>query len=238
MMLLDEVIAAHGGLDRWLQLQRFTIHTSVDGALFTHKGRAGALKDVVISGHTRDQHLCITGFPAANKRGVYRPDRVAIETLDGATLEVRDNPRSGFADHTDQTPWDDLHLTHFCGYAAWTGLTAPFLFVRPGFQTEELGPWQEDGETWRRLKVVFPPDIVTHSQEQIFFFDQNGLQRRMDFRATDIDGAHIAHYSWAHQAFSGIVLATLRRAVRVRDERTPISKPAYINIEIFDALFE
>src|SRR5271168_2881421 len=103
--LLDKVIAAHGGMDLWARIQRFTLHTSIDGDLFSRRGKAGVLKDVVISGHTHDQCLCIAGFPAADKRGVYRPDRVAIETLDGTTLEERDNPRQAFAGHDDQTLW-------------------------------------------------------------------------------------------------------------------------------------
>jgi hypothetical protein len=32
----------------------------------------------------------------------------------------------------------------------------------PGVKSEELEPWQEAGETWRRLKVRLPTDIATH----------------------------------------------------------------------------
>ena len=41
----------------------------------------------------------------------------------------------------------------------WTYLNTPFLLVRPGVESEEVAPWQEAGETWRRLKVRFPSDI-------------------------------------------------------------------------------
>ena len=46
-------------------------------------------------------------------------------------------------------------LVYFAGYAMWTYLTTPFLFVMDGVATEELQPWHENGETWRRLKVTF-----------------------------------------------------------------------------------
>jgi hypothetical protein len=36
---------------------------------------------------------------------------------------------------------------------------------RPDVESEELEPWQEAGEGWRRLKVRFPVDIATHSTE-------------------------------------------------------------------------
>jgi hypothetical protein len=35
-------------------------------------------------------------------------------------------------------------------------LTAPFYFPLPGVTIEEIDPWEEAGETWRRLKVNFP----------------------------------------------------------------------------------
>src|SRR3546814_4504928 len=43
-------------------------------------------------------------------------------------------------------PWDLLHLAYFCGYAGWNYLTTPFLFTYPGFETEEIEPWEEEGE--------------------------------------------------------------------------------------------
>src|SRR3546814_3099699 len=76
-------------------------------------------------------------------------------------------------------PWDLLHLAYFCGYAGWNYLTTPFLFTYPGFETEEIEPWEEEGEIWRRLKVRFSPDIPTHCPEQIFHFDAKGLLRRL-----------------------------------------------------------
>jgi hypothetical protein len=48
-------------------------------------------------------------------------------------------------------------------------------------ETKEIEPWQENGETWRRLKVTFPASIATHSAEQTFYFDQEGLLTRHDY---------------------------------------------------------
>ncbi|MGH8639021.1 MAG: hypothetical protein ACREUZ_17950, partial [Burkholderiales bacterium] len=87
------------------------------------------------------------------------------------------HPRDSFADHGLDTPWDRLHLAYFAGYAMWTYLTTPFLFTMDGVSTEELPPWHENGETWRRLKVVFPPDIATHSTVQTFYVGSDGLLR-------------------------------------------------------------
>jgi hypothetical protein len=235
MTLLEDALNASGGMDRWQQLKRFTVHMSIDGALLARKGKAGLLKDVVAEGSTHTQSLRFMGFTAPDKCGVYRPDQVAIEALNGDPLQVRSNPRAAFLGHTDRTPWDDLHLAYFCGFTIWNYLTTPFLLTHPGVTIEELPTWREGAEAWRRLRAVFPDPIVTHSPEQIFYFDDEGLQRRLDYRTA---AAEIAHYSSAHQEFSGIVLPTLRRSLRRDTDGAVIRKPASVNVEIFDASFE
>ena len=70
-------------------------------------------------------------------------------------------------------------------YALWTYLTQPFLYSYPGFETVEIEPWEEDGETWRRLKVIFPGDIASHTREQTSYFGSDGLLRRHDY-AVDV----------------------------------------------------
>jgi hypothetical protein len=238
MGLLLDALEACGGMDQWHRLQRFTVHLSIDGTLFARKGKAGLLRNIVVEGRTKQQALQITGFTAPDRRGLYDPDRVAIERSDGELLEERKNPRAAFVGHTDQTPWDSLHLAYYCGCLIWNYLTAPFLLADSDFQTEELSSWQEDDETWRRLRVVFPPRIATHGSEQIFYFDRNGLQRRVDYEGAVLGGVQITQDFRAHQNFSGILVPTLGRSRWVRPDGTVIPTPVALDIEIFDAVFE
>ena len=111
--------------------------------------------------------------------------------LDGKPVKDRRNPRAAFDGHTVETPWDDLNLAYFSGYAMWNYLNTPFIFALPGFQTEEIEPWDENGEKRRRLKVAFPDHIATHCPEQIFHVNggrldlPGGLQRAGRRRCTD-----------------------------------------------------
>jgi hypothetical protein len=91
------------------------------------------------------QHLVYEGFTGPDLRGVFTPDRVAIEKRDGEVLAERTAPRESFADHGPDTPWDELHALYFAGYAMWNYLTAPYLLTRPGVVLEEVEPWQEGG---------------------------------------------------------------------------------------------
>ena len=90
-----------------------------------------------------------------------------------------------------------------------------FLFAQPGFECTEIEPHQENGETWRCLRVRFPPNVPTHNNfqvggEQTFFFNENGLLQRLDYVAV----GPAAHYCFDHTAFGGLVFPTLRRVVR------------------------
>ena len=76
----------------------------------------------------------------------------------------------------------------------WTYLTQPFTFALPGFQTSELAPWDEAGQRWRRLSVVWPSNLATHSTEQTLYFDDDGLLARHDYDVEISGGTSAAHY--------------------------------------------
>ena len=67
------------------------------------------------------------------------------------TREERATPRASFAGHVLTTPWDKLQELYFVSYALWNYLATPFVFTEPGFETREIGPHEENGETWHRL---------------------------------------------------------------------------------------
>ncbi len=237
MSLLEDALRTAGGVDRWHQLRRFTVHMSMTGATFAGRGWSGLLKDLVIEGSTKSQSLQITGFTAPDRRGSYCPHRVTIEGSDGQLLAERDNPRTAFAGHTNISAWDHLHLAYYCGYSIWNCLTVPFLLADPDFYTEELPPWHEDGETWRRLRVTFPLRVAAHSIEQIFYFDRKGFQRRADYTSALLGHMRISQYSWAHQRFSGILVPTLYRSRCIDIHGKIMPSPVALDLEIFDASF-
>jgi hypothetical protein len=63
MALLDDALAVSGGLDRWQELESFTLHISITGALLARNGRAGMLKEIVTEGSTREPLLRIWPRP-------------------------------------------------------------------------------------------------------------------------------------------------------------------------------
>ncbi|MBR0963150.1 hypothetical protein JQ554_32705 [Bradyrhizobium diazoefficiens] len=235
MALLDDVIDASGGIARWNSLSRFTLHLSVAGTLFSSAGHAGEFKDVTAEGSIRTQSVRFTGITGGEYSGCFQPDAITIESLEGEVLRTWRNPNLSFPDADPALLADELSLVFFCGVAIWNYLTSPFLLAHPDVVVQELTPWHENNETWRRLRAQFPPSVITLAPEQIFYFDQNALQRRTDH---DLFGMKVAHYSWAHDNFGGIVVPTLRRAQTLRPDGTVIAKPVLMDVEIFDAVFE
>ncbi|MEZ2144111.1 hypothetical protein AAE026_17785 [Bradyrhizobium sp. DN5] len=235
MALLDDVIDANGGMARWNSLKGFTLHLSVGGTLFSSAGHAREFKDVTAEGSTRTQSIRFTGITGGEHSGSFQPDAITIESLDGEVLRTWRNPSFASAEAGSAALADELHLVFFCGVAIWNYLTTPFLLADPDVVVEELTPWRESTQTWRRLRAQFPPRLVTLASEQIFYFDESALQRRTDH---DLFGMKIAHSSWAHDSFGGIVVPTLRRAQTLRPDGTVIAKPVLIDVEIFDAVFE
>ncbi|EHR04853.1 hypothetical protein [Bradyrhizobium sp. WSM471] len=235
MALLDDVIDASGGMARWNSLSRFTLHLSVAGTLFSSTGHASEFKDVTAEGSTRTQSVRFTGITGGEHSGSFQPDAITIESLEGEILRTWRNPSLAFTEAGSPTLVDELHLVFFCGVAIWNYLTNPFLLAQPDVVVEELPTWQENNESWRRLRAQFPPGLITLAPEQIFYFDDNALQRRTDH---DLFGMKVAHYSWAHDSFGGIVVPTLRRAQTLRPDGTVVAKPVLMDVEIFDAVFE
>jgi hypothetical protein len=235
--LRDLVIDAHGGIARWNKVKTIDGDMSITGGLWARKGWPDVLKDVHVTAAAGNQWISYRPFIGEGMRSSCTPDHSVIETLDGKPVKDRKNPRAAFDGHTVETPWDDLNLAYFSGYAMWNYLTAPFIFALPGFQTEEIEPWDEKGERRRRLRVVFPDHIATQCPEQIFHINCDGLICRMDYSAPVAGGAPTAHYLDDHKDFSGIKVATKRRALRRKSDGTANPDPVFVAIDIADIRF-
>jgi hypothetical protein len=219
--LLDVILEAHGAA-RWKRLRSIEGDMSITGLLWARKGWPDVLKNVRVIADIAEQHITYQPFTAEGLRSDYRPDRVAIDAVDGKHTKQRTNPREAFAGHKPETPWDDLHLAYFSGYAMWNYLNTPFMFALPGFATEEIEPWDESGATWRRLRVTFPESVATHSPEQVFYVGNDGLIGRLDYFANVTGGVPTAHYVSDYRDFDGIKIPTKRRAYVRKPDGMPV----------------
>ncbi|MEU1600304.1 hypothetical protein ABZ468_48040 [Streptomyces sp. NPDC005708] len=218
--LLDFVIDRHGGIDRWRDASTISATVHVHGAFWPFKGQPDRLGTETVAAAIHRQHIAMTPYGVGeNLEFDAEADRVRIT---GAGGEVRDElkaPRQSMAGYAGDTQWSATQTGYFISYATWMYLLEPYLFTLPGVTTKEIEPWNEVGETWRRLEVTFPDSIATHNTVQTYYFDAaTGLQRRMDY-APDVNGRPlVAHYTTEHQDFDGLLVPT-RRRVLLRNEK-------------------
>lgn len=207
--LVKLAIEAHGGLTRWNRVSRISATMKPDGLALKLRGREDFAKSPTrLTISTREQLATFDPFLAPGQVGIFEPYRTAVQATAGGVLEELKNPRGSFK---PDMPWTGPQLAYFAGYAMWTYLTLPFSLLTDGVGVEEVEPWVGDGEAWRALKVIFPQSYVTHSSEQVLYFDAKGLLRRQDYAVDIAAGGTAAHYIHDHQKFDGIVFPTRRR---------------------------
>jgi len=213
--LLDDAIAAHGGLDRWQQIDRLTLDVEIGGNILALKGCLPRLRRLQVEIDPHHVHAVLTPFPRAGHRGIFDRDRLRIETDDGTPVAARAIVRDASGAVPRRLLWSHLDLLYFLGYALWNYSVTPFVFTWPGFECREGSPWRL-GSIWRTLHVRYPPDVPTHCRDQVFYFDERHVLRRLDYTA-DVFGsfARGAHLCDDTRQFDGILIPT-RRVVHPR----------------------
>ena len=220
--LLTAVLDAHGGLQNWTKISNITAHMSIGGPFWAARGWPDVYSKQTVTVDPHREHITFAPFTAPDRISVLDlgPERVAIRTPDGRIVEERVNPRESFptAFEAGSTSWDAIQVAYFTSAAVWNYLTEPFVFTQPGVEAREISPWTEGGQTWRRLAVRFPKTIANHNADQVFYYDDAYMQRRMDY-SPDVTGKPpVAHYTHDHKTFDGFVFPT-RRLVHLHDAK-------------------
>jgi hypothetical protein len=237
--LVEQTIAAHGGLALWEGADEVSVQLSSGGLAFASKLQGHAVRDVRAHVSTEGQRVSLSPYPRPGQVGILEPGgTVRIETDGGALVDIRRDARQAFADLRHKLWWDKLDILYFATYAIWTYLSTPFVFAREDYRLRELDPWQEGRERWRRLAVRFPDHVHTHSREQVFYIDSTGLIRRHDYVAEPIGAlASAAHYCLDHRSFDGLVVPTRRRVYPRRADNRRRSGPLLVWIAVPDASY-
>jgi hypothetical protein len=189
MSLLEECLAAYGGLDRWRSEEAVEVKMSARGHAFALRGNRRPVTDTRVRVRTTGQHVEFFDWP--------RPGDTAILTSEEIRIgdEQRAQPRFG-------RRWDELDFVAFGGAAMWTYVSLPFVLVDWG--TEEL--------PGRRLRFRVPEPIRSHCREQTVHLDERGLIVRHDYVAEAFGPwARGVHRSSSFEVFDGLPVPTRRR---------------------------
>lgn len=230
--LTQQIIDAHGGLDRWKTYSTLTAHLKQGGVLWPLKGHGGKLDETNVTVGLGREWASHAPFGPDGKVTSFEPGRVAIKSSAGDVLEELLDPRASFEGHTLETPWTELQLAYFAGIAMLTYFNVPFILASPGVVTRRLDDWSEKGHLWRRLEVTFPPEIATHSTVQTLYVDEAGLLKRHDYDVEIAGNTPGAHYVDDYTEVQELKFPTSRRIYPRQADGTAASEPLVVSIDI------
>jgi hypothetical protein len=235
--LIDKIITAHGGMDRWQSFNHVSIHLKVEGHIWKIKGKVGVFSNGVFDGDLHHQRTSYRSSISPFQQSRFEPGRLLLESEEHAQPQLFLEPRKSFLGQPLETQWQDFQPHYFGNYAWWTYFTSPFNFKLPGYQLKELDPWQQDGETWSRLEVTFPDYVETHNKVQVFYFDKDYLLKRHDY-APDILGSILSsQYVWDYKDFDGIKMPVTRKIYLRNEDGTYNPEPVMVSLDIIDVAF-
>jgi hypothetical protein len=231
--LLNYVIEAHGGLKPWESATTVEADVTYGGPFWELKGVPDFVGTDHVTADIHRQHAILRQPGGRVIEFDKDVDTVTVTHPDGA-LENLKHPRSSFDGYTMENRWSTAQAGYFRAYASWCHLIEPYLYIYPGVQTREIEPWVEDGQSWRGLAVTFPTTIDTHNTTQLYYFDDAGLQRRIDYQPEVNGGSPTAHYDTQHARFNGVMVTTARRIHLRNNDRTPDRSWVPITIDFAD----
>jgi hypothetical protein len=88
--LLETAIEAHGGPDRWHELDSVSARLIQGGGLWELKRQAGVLDDVVVTASLHDERVSQRPFGPPDRHSLFTPERLAIDNGDGTVVEALD----------------------------------------------------------------------------------------------------------------------------------------------------
>lgn len=230
--LLDQILHAHGGFDRYNGFEKVEAEIVGGGGLFRFKGSPPVSGPRLVTVWLHEQRATIAPAGAPDQFILFTPDRVAIEKTDGTVIAERWAPRDAFAGHQMSTSWDALHQAYFSGQAQSTYFKTPFLLAGDGVEVEEAEPWREGSETWRVLRATFPASLETHSRVQHFYFGEDLMLRRHDYQLNMAGGFGAAQLTFDPIEVDGIRLISKRRAYARTPDGRPIPEMLLVSIDI------
>lgn len=235
--LAQLTIDAHGGISTFRQFSYLTAKIKQFGVLWALKGQTETLANANVKIDINREWASHWPFAPTNNHSEFTPSEVSIKSTDGDLLESLSSPRQSFSGFEMETPWSLPQLAYFGGYTMWTYLSTPFLLAREGVTSEEVEPWVESGEEWRRLRIRFPEAIATHSQIQTLYIGSDGLLRRHDYEV-DIQGSNAAaRYPLTPIEVSGITLYKGFRVFPRGEDNKPLTEPLIVGVDFEDYKF-
>lgn len=235
--LLETMIDAHGGLQKWFEFSRATARVLITGDVWSSPKGEPVFADTQIEILTQEESVTMVSNGSSGLRSVFRPNIIQLEVPGEELVETRYNPRTSFEAGGRLSEWDKFQMAYVCSYSIWNCLTQPFLFSFSGFEIEEVAPRPAGTETWRTIKVEYPEYIVSPSRQIICYVGDDGLMRQQDFVHHNLNDITISSVMTEYAEIQGMRLPVVRKLYLAKDLENGTDAPLFASIQIKDIAF-
>jgi len=210
--LLHRITKAHGGLDRWQQVESVQTKINIFGPILITKFKSPWLANITANIYTEKPFVSFHDFPEQGMTSIFDGFNVYIYNANDKIISERNFYKDTSLKTKPRLRWDNLDLVHFLGYALWNYICSPFMFHKSQFECKQGDDWiEKDGSRLNTLNVTFPDSIPCLCRDQIFYFNQQGLLQRNDYTAEIFSPIAIgSHYCTQHKTVDGFIFPTHR----------------------------
>ena len=137
--LLDEILAANGGTERWNAVTTITAEVTFGGPFWEFKGQPDFASTELVEASARGEFIRQTDVNTGRTVVFDKArDLVTVTDADGTVIDDLKHPRDTFDGYTTSSAWSVAQMAYFRSYATWHYLVEPFVFAFPGVITREI----------------------------------------------------------------------------------------------------
>lgn len=225
--LVERVVDAYGGEERWRAARAVETRISMGGLLLRLKGHGpDSLRTMSARTEIARPYVRVESIDGRGNVGVLDGQTVRLEDPGGGVLEERRDIRSSLSRGKRLIRWDRLDAFYFIGYTQWTYNAFPALLWRDDVKHRQVSDTV--------LELEFATDLPTHSRVQRYHVDRTtGLLRQLDYTA-EVFGtwANAAHVVEEHGIWEGIPFPSKRRVWSRKRDGNPRTSPAPLMISL------
>lgn len=210
--LLQRINEAHGGFNRWQQVESVHLKINIFGPILITKFKSPWLPNISASVYTDKPYVSFHNFPEPGMTSIFDGFDVFIYNENDNIVSTRNFQHGHNLNNKPRLRWDHEDLVYFLGHVIWNHTCAPFIFNNDQFDCFEGEDWvKKDGSRLNTLNVSFPDSIPGQRQNQTFYYNKQGLLERHDSNA-DIFSAFPkgTHFCSEHKTVEGFVFPTKR----------------------------
>jgi len=206
--LSENIIGAHGGRQRWQQVDRLMASLAMGGMAFMPHFHLHALRDVEASVSPHRGQVTLAPFPRAGQIGAFDGEQLWIETEAGELISSRSVPSPSAKALRYWSFWDELDRLYVVALTVWHAMLLPWLLTHSEVVEKPGGTANFSGiGRVSRLEVTFPEALVVPATTQTLYADTTGLVRRVDYTPHAYGGwLRVGQVMAGFEAVNGLVL--------------------------------